>query len=357
MAVHNGVNSRSPPIPKLITICMLKHIALVFTMNRNQTMTLGIAIVILVAAGGLYVLQSQARSGKTSLVVSTTTSLYDTGVLDAVEEAFEEESDVDLYFISVGTGLAITHAQRGDADMILVHAPSKERAFMEDGYGVCRKIIAYNFFSIVGPGEDPAGIAGMSPVEALHALVEMGRDGAAVWVSRGDDSGTHTKEKGLWAEAGFDVNELTEEGWYREAGTGMGKTLQIADEFGAYTLTDMGTYLKYYKDGLIGLEVQVGAGEELINVYSAIAVSEDSNPDTNFEGAIEFIEFLVSEEGQSIFAGYGVETYGTALFNPAVGLLRDGGDPTTASWVETAAYFDGSECPAEYRAGQTKLYQ
>jgi tungstate transport system substrate-binding protein len=357
MAVHNGVNSRSPPIPKLITICMLKHIALVFTMNRNQTMTLGIAIVILVAAGGLYVLQSQARSGKTSLVVSTTTSLYDTGVLDAVEEAFEEESDVDLYFISVGTGLAITHAQRGDADMILVHAPSKERAFMEDGYGVCRKIIAYNFFSIVGPGEDPAGIEGMSSVEALQTLVELGREGLTVWVSRGDDSGTHTKEKGLWAETGFDVNELTEEGWYREAGAGMGKTLQIADEFGAYTLTDMGTYLKYYKDGLIGLEVQVGAGEELINVYSAIAVSEDSNPDANFEGAIEFIEFLVSEEGQSIFAGYGVETYDTALFNPAVGLLSDGGDPTTASWVETAAYFDGSECPAEYRAGQTKLYQ
>jgi tungstate transport system substrate-binding protein len=357
MAVHNGLNSRFPPIQKLISICMIKHIALVFKMNRNQTIILGIALVMLVAAGGLYILQSEAGSGKTSLVVSTTTSLYDTGVLDAVEEAFEAKSDMDLYFISVGTGLAITHAQRGDADMILVHSPSQERAFMEDGYGVCRKIIAYNFFSIVGPEEDPAGIEGMSPVEALQTLVELGREGTAVWVSRGDDSGTHAKEKDLWAEAGFDVNELAEEGWYREAGAGMGKTLQIADEFGAYTLTDMGTYLKYYKDGLIGLEVQVGAGEELINVYSAIAVSEDSNPDANFEGAIEFIEFLASEEGQSIFAGYGVNDYGAALFKPAVSLLRDGGDSATASWIETAAYFNGSECPAEYRAGQTKLYR
>jgi tungstate transport system substrate-binding protein len=335
---------------------MIKHIALVFKLNRSQILTLGIAIIMLAAVGGLYILQSQAKLGKTRLVVSTTTSLYDTGVLDVVEEVFEAKSDVDLYFISVGTGLAITHAQRGDADMILVHAPSKERIFMEDGYGVCRKIIAYNFFSIVGPEEDPAEIEAVSPVEAFQTLREMGRESSAVWVSRGDDSGTHTKEKGLWTTAGFDVNELTEEGWYREAGAGMGKTLQISDEFSAYTLTDMGTYLKYYKDDLIGLEVRVGAGEELINVYSAIAVSEDSNPDANFEGAIEFIEFLVSEEGQSIFAGYGVDTYGTALFNPAVNLLRDGSDPITASWIKSAAYFNGSECPAEYRAGQTKLY-
>jgi tungstate transport system substrate-binding protein len=326
-------------------------------LNRNRLIPITIGIIAIIALGSLYILQSQARSSKTSLVISTTTSLFDTGVLDEIEEAFEAKNQIDLYFISVGTGLAITHAKRGDADMILVHAPPKEKDFIEGGYGVCRKIITYNFFSIVGPENDPAGIAGMRPIEALKILVEKGRSGTAIWISRGDDSGTHSKEKGLWAIAGFKIETLREEDWYREAGTGMGKTLQIADEFTAYTLTDMGTYLKYYKDGLIDLEVQVGAGEELINVYSSIAVSRSHNPDTKFDEAINFIEFLISDKGQSIFANYGVDTYGKALFNPAIDILKDESDPETASWIKSAAYFDGTECPIEYRAGQARLYR
>ena len=304
----------------------------------------------------MYILYSQAPESKQSLVVATTTSLYDTGVLDRIEDSFEAESSVDLYLISAGTGLAITHAQRGDADMILVHAPSEELAFMEEGYGVDRKIIAYNFFSIVGLIDDPAGISQMNVEDALNTLIEKGRSGESTWVSRGDDSGTHAKEKGLWSAAGFDVTSLREEGWYRESGTGMGKTLQIAEEFGAYTLTDMGTYLKYRKEALINLEVMVGEGAELINVYSAIAVSTESNPDANFGGAIEFIEFLVSDEGQAIFESYGVDAYDTNLFNPAVKLFKTGSDPEVIEWIETAAYFEGSECPEKFRSGDTKLY-
>ncbi len=326
-------------------------------MYRNKSIVLVTILVFAIASGSLYILQSQAMTGKRRLIVSTTTSLYDTGILDEIEEDFEAKNKIDLYFISVGTGLAITHAKRGDADMILVHSPPRELSFLEEGYGVCRKIIAYNFFSIVGPEDDPAGIKEMSPVEALKTLTEVGRTGRAVWVSRGDDSGTHSKEKELWTTAGFDALSLDEEDWYREAGTGMGKTLQIAEEFRAYTLTDMGTYLKYKKDGLISLEVLIGAGEELINVYSAIAVNPEESQDANFKGAIDFIRYLISENGQAIFGSHGVDTYGTALFNPAVKLLTTNSDSTNANWIKEAAYFNGSECPEAYRAEQTDLYK
>lgn len=318
-------------------------------MRSNNLRIIALAAVVLVAMGGYYIIQSQTTADTRSLVVSTTTSLYDTGVLDVIEDAFEAENTIDIYFISVGTGLAIIHAQRGDADMILVHVPSRELAFMEGGYGVNRKIIAYNYFSIIGPADDQAGIRDESPTEALRLIVERGRAGEAIWVSRGDDSGTHTKEKGLWSEAGFDVSVLVEEDWYREAGTGMGKTLQIAEEFEAYTLTDMGTYLKYSKDGLVTLEVLVGAGEELINIYSAIAVNPDANSDANFEDAMTFIEYLASSEGQTIFESYGVDTYGTNLFNPAVELLRTDSDQTTSDWIKAAGFFKGAECPSDYQ--------
>jgi tungstate transport system substrate-binding protein len=325
-------------------------------MLRNNTTTIALIIIVIAATGGFYFIRSQKPPGARTLVVSTTTSLYDTGVLDRIEDAFEAENPIDLYFISVGTGLAITHAQRGDADMILVHAPSRELAFMEAGYGVNRKIIAYNYFSIVGPADDPAGIRDKTPQGALETLVENGRAGEALWVSRGDDSGTHTKERELWSEVGFDASALGDEEWYREAGTGMGKTLQIAEEYEAYTLTDMGTFLKYSNDGLVTLEVLVGAGEELINVYSAISVNPESNPDANFKDAIAFTGYLASDVGQSIFGGYGVETYGINLFNPAVEPLSTGSDPTTVAWIKAAGFFEASECPEEYRRGDTRLY-
>jgi tungstate transport system substrate-binding protein len=326
-------------------------------MQRDIAAVITLAVVILATLGGYYIIRSHTSAGTRTLVVSTTTSLYDTGVLDTIEDAFEAENPIDLYFISVGTGLAITHAHRGDADMILVHAPFREFAFMEEGYGVNRKIVAYNFFSIVGPGDDPAGIRAETPTEALERLIERGRVGEAVWVSRGDDSGTHTKEIGLWAEVGFDASIVGEEDWYREAGAGMGKTLQIAEEYRAYTLTDMGTFLKYSKDDLVTLEVLVGAGEELINIYSAIAVDPEANPDANFEDAVTFTEYLTSSEGQAIFESFGVDAYGVSLFNPAVELLSTGSDPTTAAWVEAAGFFEGSECPLEYRRGETNLYR
>ena len=314
---------------------------------------LAAAVAVVSVAGTAYYMQAFLRN---RLIISTTTSLFDTGLLDEIETQFEKTHPIDLNFISVGTGLAIKFAERGDADMILVHAPSKEFTFLERGYGLCRKIIAYNFFTIVGPETDPAEIAGLSSDEALTKIVNAGRNGEAKWISRGDDSGTHIKEKQLWTTANFDVTMLQEESWYIEAGAGMGKTLQIAEEHSAYTLADMGTYLKYYHNNIITLKVLISQGQPLLNVYSAIAVNKTLHPDANFDGAITFIKFLVSEEGQQIINDYGKDMYGRSLSYPAVKLLEKNTDPTLALWAQEYAFLNGYECPPEYQNGHQELY-
>ncbi|UCE96813.1 MAG: substrate-binding domain-containing protein [Candidatus Bathyarchaeota archaeon] len=295
-------------------------------------------------------------AGRAKLVVSTTTSLYDTELLNTIEDQFEAKYLIDVYFISVGTGLAIEHAERGDADMILVHSPTKELLFLEEGYGVCRKIIAYNFFAIVGPETDQSNIEDLSPIEALSSIVEVGRREGIKWVSRGDDSGTHAKERGLWTTAGFNWTEIRNEGWFIEAGAGMGKTLQVADNLEAYTFADMGTYLKYSKDGIISLAALVTEGEELLNVYSVIAGNQTRHSGINFDGAITFIKFLVSEEGQRIFSSFGKNVYGQSLFYPAVDLLKHNSSPTISQWIENYAFFRGFECPPEYQDDHPELY-
>lgn len=290
------------------------------------------------------------------LVVSTTTSLYDTGLLDALEDRFESRYPIDVQFISAGTGIAIKYAENGDADMILVHSPQKEREFLEGGYGVCRKIIAYNFFVVVGPESDPAKIKGLNLKQALLNIIEAGRKGKVIWVSRGDESGTHVKEKNLWSIVGYDWSEIRNEDWYIESGAGMGKTLQITNEKLAYILSDIGTYLKYYSNGLIDLVILVEESKELINVYSAIAVNPNYNQESNFDAAITFIKFLVSEEGQSIIDNYGSE-YAENLFYPTVKLLREDIDPTIAEWIREYAYIEGEECPVKYRDNHPELYE
>jgi tungstate transport system substrate-binding protein len=160
----------------------------------------------------------------------------------------------------------------------------------------------------------------------------------------------------LWSLIGLEASELGEEPWYVEAGTGMGKTLQIAEEKQGYTLTDMGTYMKYGESGLASLKVMVESGPSLINVYSAIAVNPDTVPDADFEDAMMFIEFLASEEGQALIGEYGLESYRMSLFKPAVELLETESDPEVSRWIEKEAFFMGSECPSEYRKGDTDLY-
>ena len=316
-----------------------------------------VALAVIASVAGTTYYFTVAMRERRRLVVSTTTSLYDTGLLDVIEKEFEKKYPVDLYFISVGTGQAVQHAKRGDADVILVHAPPVEQAFLTEGYGVCRKIIAYNFFVIVGPADDPAGIKGLNLVSALRKVVETGRSGNAVWISRGDNSGTHVKEKSLWNLAGFDWSTLKDESWFIESGTGMGKTLLIANERNAYTLSDIGTYLKYYSDGLIGLQVFVSREKELLNVYSVIAVNPEKNVDVNFEDAITFIKFLTSDECQTLIENFKKEEYGRNLFYPAVNLVKSGVNPEVAGWIRDYAFFNGSECPPAYRDGHPELYE
>jgi tungstate transport system substrate-binding protein len=320
------------------------------------------AIVSIASVAGTYVyLQTSTRQ---KLVVATTTSLYDTGLLDEIETRFEEKYPIDVYFISVGTGIAIQFAQRGDADMLLVHAPSEELKFLQDNYGINRKIFACNFFEIVGPADDPAHIEGLSPTDALSQIVAAGRNSTAVWVSRGDGSGTHVKEKDLWAAADFNWTLIRDEvSWFKETGSGMGKTLITANELGAYTLTDVGTFLAYSAGStnqVPNLKALVTEGAELLNVYSAIAVNITKNPKANFEAATTFTKFIISEESQEIIGNYGVATYGQALFYPAVDILKNNSDPTMAQMIKNYAYFDDggtrTECPLQYRYGHPELY-
>ncbi len=293
---------------------------------------------------------------KEKLVVSTTTSLFDTGLLDDLKDKFENKYDIDLYFISVGTGLALQHARRGDADIVLVHAPSKELSFMEDGVVVNRKIIAYNFYAIVGPKEDPAGIKDLKPTEAFKKIDEAGKAGKALWVSRGDNSGTHIKEKELWIAVSLDSTRLKDEPWYLESGTGMGRTLLIANEKDAYTLADMGTYLKYHRDGNIMLEPLVTQGKELLNVYSVMAVNPKVHPDLNFDGATKFEKFLISNLTQEIIGNFEKEKYGRSLFYPAVQMTKENKNNELTRWIKDYAYFNNTECPKKYRYGHHELY-
>ena len=311
------------------------------------------AIILLAVLGTVLYFQATGQSKVERLTVATTTSLYDTGLLDLVEEAFEKDYPCyDVAFISAGTGIALQYASRGDADAVLVHAPPKEFKFMREGYGVNRRIIAYNFFLIVGPESDPAGINGLKAVEALTRMVEAGRAGKALWVSRGDESGTHSKEKALWKMAGFNSERLRGEAWYLEAGAGMGKTLLLANEKNAYTLSDVGTYLKYHGDGLISLKVHVGESKELLNVYSIMAVNPRKVKEVNFKAAMALISFLTSDKGQKLLAQFGVEKYGQPLFNPAVKTIQEQKSSQVAQWIAEYAFLEGEECPAQYRRAQ-----
>jgi tungstate transport system substrate-binding protein len=330
--------------------------------NQKTTMIVG-AIIVIIVAGGLYWNFSKPAE-KEQLIVSTTTSLYETGVLDALKALFEtEHPEYNVSFISQGTGLAIQTAQNGDADLILVHSPSQELGFMESGYGVNRKIFAYNFFIIVGPESDPAGIEGMDPLDALTTIAEKGTSGDAIWVSRGDNSGTHSKEKSLWAAAGLDLEALKAEKiegsndpWYIEAGAGMTATLNLANEKDAYTLTDVASYLKNYANGNIELVKVVDSGHATLNVYSAIVCNPDENPRGMYEGSMLFLRFLVSDEVQNMLVTYGQEEFGSTLFKPWIPELDNPGSDIV-QWVEDFAYFDGSECPTMYRHQADDLYQ
>jgi len=252
------------------------------------------------------------------LLIATTTSLYDTGLLNYLETKYEAQNNVDLLITSQGTGKAIELAKRGDADVLLVHSPTQEMAFLEGGNGLNRRSFASNYFVIVGPASDPAGIKGMTPEDAFKTILTKGKAGdtKVMFVSRGDGSGTHTAEQNIWKGAGYTyAKDVQKSGnWYIEAGKGMGETLQMASEKGAYTLTDEGTYLAYQSK--LNLNPIVTQGASLLNIYSVMAVTNSKQPVEKITMANDFINFLLSPQTQQDIADYGKEKYGKSLFTP-----------------------------------------
>lgn len=368
----------------------------VIVMNNTGKIIVAALIVIIVAAVGTYAYVSMQPAESPSpspsptatatpvptvaptatptpspvtLTISSTTSLHDTGLedvgADSIKAAFEAKYPwITVNFLAQGTGAAIQTAMRGDADMIMVHSPSQENSFLTGGYGVNRKIIAYNFFVIVGPADDPAHIKDMAPADALKQVYTLAQNDTpgVIWVSRNDSSGTYTKEKALWTAAGLDINTISQQtSWFKSTGTGMGQTLLIANEFEGYTLSDTGTYLSYLTQGNIDLDIIVDAQKDLLNVYSVIA----DNPlnanlsDTQYDASMLFINYIVSDEGQQIIGDYGVADYGKPLFSPFLPLVNGAApNATLLSWIENYAYLppNVTECPADYRYNATDLY-
>jgi len=277
-------------------------------MTKSMLVLLALVVVAILAVYTVYEYFYSPR--KVVVIASTTTSLYATGLLDALAKKFHEKHpNIVLNFVAVGSGEALKKAAKGDADLVLVHAPNLEKEYIKEGVIFNRTIFAYNFFIIVGPKEDPAHIAGLDPIEAFKKIFEAGERGEALFVSRGDLSGTHVRELVIWKKTGLNPRGRK---WYIESGTGMSQTLMLANEKKAYTLSDIGTFLKFRKQ-LKELKILVSGDSLLFNIYSAYLVKSSSK----LKEAALFLEFLESKEAQELIASYGVEGYGQPLFYSA----------------------------------------
>lgn len=288
---------------------------------------------ILLAAGVLIVGAAQAALGSGKVLsMSTTTSTQASGLLDVLLPEFTKDTGIEVKVIAKGTGAAIRDGMDGNVDVIFVHAKGREEKFVADGYGTKRYAVMHNDFIIIGPESDKAGVAKTKDVkEGLKAIAEN----KAEFISRGDDSGTHTKEQSLWKESGVPVKEIKKtivkkgketevmftepeaaEEWYRSIGQGMGKTLTYADEKGAYTMTDRGTYIKYKygKTPPIGLVIVSEGSEELANPYGVIPVNPEKYPEIKYDLAKQFAEWITSERGQKLINEY--RLIGKQLFYP-----------------------------------------
>jgi len=241
------------------------------------------------------------------VILATTTSTRDTGLLDELLPAFEKKYGIIVKPISVGTGEALKMGERGDADVLLVHSRQAEDEFMAKGFGKVRKDVMHNDFVLIGPKNDPAAVKGSS--SAAVAFKKIQRE-EALFVSRGDDSGTHKKELKIWDEAAIKPGGP----WYITTGQGMAETIRIANEKQGYTLSDRGTYLVQKNN--IDLVVLLEKRGDLLNPYGVIAVNPAKYPKVNYDGAMKFIDFITSEEGQRLIANFGKDKYGQPLFVP-----------------------------------------
>jgi tungstate transport system substrate-binding protein len=244
-----------------------------------------------------------------TLILATTTSTQDSGLLDVLVPMFQDQTGYTVQTVAVGTGAALKMAEEGNADVLLVHAPAAEKALMEAGFGKDRFLVMHNDFIVTGPTADPAGIKGMAVVDAYKMIVETG----SVFVTRGDDSGTHKAELALWNKAGLDPATFSPD-FYISSGQGMGPSLTIASEKGAYIFTDRATYLATKAN--LDLEILVEGDPSLLNVYHVITVNTEKWPKANYEGALAFANFITDPATQKIIGEFGVDKFGQPLFFP-----------------------------------------
>jgi tungstate transport system substrate-binding protein len=266
---------------------------------------------LIIAALVVLALAGPAAAADDHILIQSTTSTEASGLFDHLLPRFEEQTGIDVRVVAVGTGQALKNAQNCDGDVLFVHAKPAELEFVANGYGEDRRDVMYNDFVIVGPSSDPAAVGGVK--DAAAALREIAGS-EAVFASRGDDSGTHKKERALWQVAGIDPGQASG-GWYRETGSGMGATLNTASAIGAYALTDRGTWISFENKG--DLAILVEGDEALFNQYGVILVSPEHCPSVNAEGARLFIDWVTSEDGQQTIADYTLN--GQQLFYPNAG--------------------------------------
>lgn len=255
-------------------------------------------------------LVTKAAPVNSKLILATTTSTQDSGLLDVLIPLFEQQTGYQVQTVAVGTGQALQMGQEGNADVLLVHAPSSEKIFMEGGFGKDRALVMHNDFIIAGPASDPAGIKGKSVEYAFKAIYAA----KAMFIARGDNSGTAAKELAIWKSVGLDPKGQI---WYIESGQGMGATQIIASEKDAYTLTDRATYLANKAN--LQLEILVEKDNLLLNVYHVITVNPDKWPKANYQGALAFLNFLIAPDIQKVIGEFGVDKYGEQLFVPDAG--------------------------------------
>jgi tungstate transport system substrate-binding protein len=250
-----------------------------------------------------------AQPANPDLILATTTSTQDSGLLDVLVPLFEQQSGYRVKTISVGTGQAMALGERGEADVLLVHAPPSEKTWMAAGHGIDRRLVMYNDFVVVGPQDDPAGLGGAtSGVEVMQKIAAN----AAPFLSRGDNSGTNQFELGIWKSAGIDPKGQP---WYTEAGQGMGQTLTIASEKRAYTISDRGTFLA--QQGNLGLIILAQGYKNFLNVYHVMVVNPEKSASINAEGARAFADFIVAPDTQGVISQFGLAKFGQPLFFPA----------------------------------------
>jgi tungstate transport system substrate-binding protein len=274
-------------------------------MNAFRNVFIGIVILLFIAGAALVEAQQK------TIILATTTSTQDSGLLDVLIPIFEKKTGYFVKTIAVGSGQAMAMGQKGEADVLLVHSPAAEEKFVAEGFGISRRLIMHNDYIIVGPSEDPAKIKGFKSASESFKRIASAK---ALFLSRADKSGTHSKEMDIWKKAGLNPEG---EKWYQQTGLGMGQTLNVAAEKKGNTLADRGTYLALKKN--LGLDILVEGDGILLNIYHVIEVNPAKWPKVNAPGGKAFADFMVSNETQGIIKTFGVDKFASPLFFPDAG--------------------------------------